>query len=77
MKLKGKPLLFRTIIGEVNHKGKVYQITFREDLSENHYEIFLLDEMGSLEEEISLDSDLGIKLTDFFNRETEDIEQFN
>ena len=70
-------LLFRTIIEEVNHKGKVYQITFREDLSENHYEIFLLDEMGSLEEEISLDSDLGIKLTDFFNRETEDIEQFN
>jgi hypothetical protein len=77
MKLNNKPSLYRTIIGEVSHKGKVYQITFREDLSENHYEIFLLDEMGSLEEEISLDSDLGIKLTDFFSRETEDIEQFN
>ena len=77
MKLNKEPLLFRTIIGEVKHKGKVYQITFREDLSENHYEVFLLDEMGSLEEEISLDSDLGIKLTDFFERETEDIEQFN
>jgi hypothetical protein len=77
MKLKSKPLLFRTIIGEVAHKGKVYQVTIREDLNENHYEIFLLDEMGSLEEEISLDSDLGIKLTDFFSRETEDIEQFN
>ena len=77
MKLNKKPLLLRTIIGEVKYKSRVYQITFREDLSENHYEVFLLDEMGSLEEEISLDSDLGIKLTDFFERETEDIEQFN
>jgi len=77
MKLKSKPLLFRTIIGEVAHKGKVYQVTIKEDLTENHYEIFLLDRMSLPEDMIEVDSDLGIKLTDFFSRETEDIEQFN
>ena len=39
MKLKGKPLLFRTIIGEVKHKKKLYEVTIREDLTENDFEI--------------------------------------
>jgi hypothetical protein len=77
MKLKGKPLLFRTIIGEVAHKGKVYQVTIREDLTENHLEVWKLDEIGSLEAEINPDSYLGKELVEFFLIETEDIEQFN
>ena len=46
MKLKGKPLLFRTIIGEEKHKKKLYQVTIKEDLTENDFEIWELDDMG-------------------------------
>jgi len=77
MKLKSKPLLFRTIMGEVSHKGKVYQVTIKEDLTENDFEIWELDDMGSFLEEVDTDSKLGEELIEFFSRETEDIEQFN
>ena len=76
MKLKGKPLLFRTIIGEVKHKSKSYQITIKEDLTENNFEIWELDNMSSFAKEINPDSDLGKELVEFFLIETQDIEQF-
>ena len=76
MKLKGKPLLFRTIIGEVKHKKKLYEVTIREDLTENDFEIWELDDMSSHVEEVDTDSKLGEELIEFFSRETEDIEQF-
>jgi hypothetical protein len=78
MKLKGKPILLRTVIGEVEHKGKVYQVTIEElGEDENDFEIWELSE-GSprFSEEIDPDSDLGKKLVEFFLIETEDIEQF-
>lgn len=76
MKLKGKPLLFRTITGEVKHKGKLYEVTIKEDLTENDFEIWELDDMSSHVEEVDTDSKLGEELIEFFSRETEDIEQF-
>jgi hypothetical protein len=73
MKIKGKPVLLRTIIGEVEHKGKVYEITIEEiGPEENDFEILEL-ESGK---EVDSDSDLGRKLVEFFSIETEDIEQF-
>ena len=77
MKLKGKPLLFRTITGEVKHKGKLYEVTIKEDLTENDFEIWELDDMSSHVEEVDTDSKLGEELIEFFSRETEDIEQFD
>ena len=77
MKLKGKPLLFRTIMGEVEHKGKLYEVTIKEDLTENDFEIWELDDMSSHVEEVDTASKLGEELIEFFSRETEDIEQFN
>jgi len=77
MKLKGKPLLFRTIMGEVKHKGKLYEVTIKEDLTENDFEIWELDDMSSHVEEIDTASKLGEELIEFFSRETEDIEQFD
>ena len=77
MKLKGKPLLFRTITGEVKHKGKLYEVTIKEDLTENDFEIWELDDMSSHVEEIDTASKLGEELIEFFSRETEDIEQFD
>jgi hypothetical protein len=76
MKLNGTPVLLRTIIGEVEHKGKIYSITIKEDETENDFEIYLLDGMFVPESEIDPDSDLGKKLVEFFSIETEDIEQF-
>jgi hypothetical protein len=76
MKLNGTPVLLRTIIGEVEHKGKIYSITIKEDETENDFEIYLLDGMFAPESEIDPDSDLGKKLVEFFSIETEDIEQF-
>ena len=77
MKIKGKPVLLRTIIGEVEHKGKAYEITIEEiGPEENDFEIWELDNMSSFAKEIDPDSDLGRKLVEFFLIETEDIEQF-
>ena len=76
MKLKSKPLLFRTIMGEVQHKGKLYEVTIKEDLTENDFEIWELDDMSSHVEEVDTASKLGEELIEFFSRETEDIEQF-
>ena len=74
MKLKGKPILLRTVIGEVEHKGKVYQVTI-EQISENENDFDIFE----IKDDISVnpDSDLGKELIEFFERETEDIEQFN
>ncbi len=73
MKLKSKPVLLRTIIGEVEHKGKVYEVTVEEiGEDDNDFEI-VETESG---EEIDSDSELGRKLVEFFLIETEDIEQF-
>jgi hypothetical protein len=77
MKLKGKPLLFRTVIGKIRHKRKLYEVVLKEDLTENDFEIWELDSMDSYVEEVDSDSDLGKKLVEFFLIETEDIEQFN
>ena len=73
MKLKGKPILLRTVIGEVEHKGKVYQVTI-EQISENENDFDIFE----IKDDISVnpDSDLGKELIEFFERETEDIEQF-
>lgn len=78
MELKGKPILLRTVIGEVEHEGKVYQVTIEElGEDENDFEIWELGEGSSrFSEEIDPDSDLGKKLVEFFLIETEDIEQF-
>ena len=73
MKLNNKPSLYRTIIGEVEHKGKVYQVTIEQiGEDENSFDIF------EIKDDISVnpDSDLGKELIEFFLRETEDIEQF-
>lgn len=73
MKLNNKPSLYRTIIGEVEHKGKVYQVTIEQiGEDENSFDIF------EIKDDISVnpDSDLGKELIEFFERETEDIEQF-
>jgi len=48
MKIKGKPVLLRTIIGEVEHKGKVYEVTIEEidsdsDLGRKLVEFFLIE----------------------------------
>ena len=77
MKLNDKPRLFRNIIGEVEHQGKVYQVTIREDVIENFFEVYELDEMGSIEKMLSPDDGLGKEIVNFFFQETEDIEQFN
>jgi hypothetical protein len=77
MKLKGQPILLRTIIGQVEHEGKVYEVTVREDESENDFEIWELNKEGvRFLGGIDPDSKLGEKLTEFFLIETEDIEQF-
>jgi len=76
MKLNGTPVLLRTIIGEVEHKGELYSITIKEEETENDFEIYLLDGMFVPENKIDSDSDLGKKLIEFFLIETEDIEQF-
>ena len=39
MKLKGQPKLLRTIIGQVEHKKRVYEILIMENETENDYEI--------------------------------------
>ena len=78
MKLKGKPLLFRTVRGEVEHKKKLYEVIIAQiSEDENDFEIWELREDGTRYlGEMDPDSDLGIKLIEFFLRETEDIEQF-
>ena len=76
MKLKGQPKLLRTIIGQVEHKKKLYEIVIQENETENDYEIFEIDSAGLLSDMIEVDSDLGKELIEFFERETEDIEQF-
>jgi len=78
MKLKGKPILLRTIKGEVEHKGKVYEVTIDQiSEDENDLEIWELGLEGfEYIKEIDSDSKLGEKLVEFFERETEDIEQF-
>lgn len=75
MKLKGQPKLLRTIVGQVERKRKVYEITIQENETENDYEIFEI-EHGLPSDMIEVDSDLGKELIEFFERETEDIEQF-
>ena len=78
MKLKGQPKLLRTIIGQVEHKKKVYEVTIEEiGENENDFEIWELREDGTrYSGEIDPDGDLGKKLIEFFSLETEDIEQF-
>ena len=78
MKLKGQPILLRTIKGEVEHEGIVYEIIIEQiSEDENDFEIWTVDKEGyKLVEEIDPDSDLGKKLIEFFLIETEDIEQF-
>ena len=79
MKIKGQPILLRTIIGEVERKGKVYEVTI-EQISddENDFEIWELQKDGTRYlGEIDPDSDLGRELIEFFEIETQDIEQFN
>lgn len=76
MKLKGTPILLRTIVGEVEHKKKLYQVTIQENETENDYDIFEIDSSGLPSDMIEVDSELGMKLIEFFERETEDIEQF-
>lgn len=77
MKLKGQPKLLRTITGEVEHKGKVYEITIEQiGDDENDFEIWEVEFPYGRGEEIDPDSDLGKKLIEFFLLETEDIEQF-
>jgi NMD protein affecting ribosome stability and mRNA decay len=81
MKLKGQPILLRTIKGEVEHKGKLYEVTIDEiSQDENDFEIWEVNpNPEGLEyylEEIDPDSKLGEKLIEFFLIETEDIEQF-
>ena len=79
MKIKGQPVLLRTIMGEVKHKGKVYEVTVEEiSQDENDFKVWEVDPEG-LEyyiKEIDPDSKLGEKLIEFFLIETEDIEQF-
>jgi hypothetical protein len=79
MKIKGKPILLRTIKGEVEHKGKVYEVTIDQiSEDENDFEIWEVDSEGlEYRKEIDPDSKLGVKLVEFFLIETEDIEQFN
>ena len=78
MKIKGQPILLRTIKGEVEHEGIVYEITIEQiSEDENDFEIWTVDKEGyKLVDEIDPDSDLGKKLIEFFLIETEDIEQF-
>ena len=76
MKLKGQPKLLRTVIGQVEHKKKSYEIVIQENETENDYEIFEIDSAGLPSDMIEVDSDLGKELIEFFERETEDIEQF-
>jgi hypothetical protein len=73
MKLKGNPILLRTIIGQVEHEGKVYEVTVKE---ENDFKVWLLDGDGFRFSE-ETNSSLVEKLVEFFLIETEDIEQFN
>ena len=79
MKVKGNPILLRTIKGEVEHKGKVYEVTIDQiSEDENDFEIWEVDKEGlEYKKEIDPDSKLGEKLVEFFLAETEDIEQFN
>ena len=76
MKLKGQPKLLRTIIGQVERKKKVYEILIMENETENDYEIYEIDSASLPSSMIEVDSDLGKELIEFFERETEDIEQF-
>jgi hypothetical protein len=77
MKLKGNPILLRTIIGQVEHKGKVYEVAFEEiGKEENDFKVWLLDGDGFRFSE-ETNSSLVEKLVEFFLIETEDIEQFN
>ena len=73
MKLKGNPILLRTIIGQVEHEGKVYEVTVKE---EDDFKVWLLDGDGFRFSE-ETNSSLVEKLVEFFLIETEDIEQFN
>lgn len=77
MKLKGNPILLRTIIGQVEHEGKVYEVTVEEiGKEENDFKVWLLDGDGFRFSE-ETNSSLVEKLVEFFLIETEDIEQFN
>ena len=76
MKLKGQPKLLRTIIGQVEHKKRVYETLIMENETENDYEIYEIDSASLPSVMIGVDSDLGKELIEFFERETEDIEQF-
>lgn len=76
MKLKGQPKLLRTIIGQVEHKKRVYGILIMENETENDYEIYEIDSASLPSSIVGVDSDLGKELIEFFERETEDIEQF-
>ena len=62
MKLKGQPKLLRTIIGQVEHKKKLYEIVIQENETENDYEIFEIDSAGLPSDMIEVDSDLGKEL---------------
>ena len=76
MKLKWTPKLFRTIIGEVEHKGKQYEVIYSEDVNGTEVEIWELDSIGLHEKELDGENSLWKKILEFFERETEDIEQF-
>ena len=77
MKIIDKPVIYRTIEATVEHKGKQYDILYSEDINGTEVEIWELDEIGLHEKEVDIESDLGIKLIEFFEIETQDIEQFN
>ena len=79
MKLKGQPVLLRTIMGEVEHKGKVYEVTVEAiSQDENDFKVWEVDPEAFeyYKEEIDPDCELGEKLIEFFLIKTEDIEQF-
>jgi len=77
MKIVDKPIIYRTIQATVEHKGKQYDVIYSEDINGTEIEIWELDSIGLHEKELDEENGLWKKILDFFERETEDIEQFN
>ena len=80
MKLNNKPTLLKTIIGEVEHEGKVYEVTV-EELGDDENDFGIWELCKDVEDvryldEVDPDSDLGKELIEFLLIETQDIEQF-
>ena len=76
MKIIDKPVIYRTIQATVEHKSKQYDVVYSEDINGTEIEIWELDSIGLHEKELDEENDLWKKILEFFERETEDIEQF-